>query len=75
MKALSLGLIKGILHFMEAHFTADMHMIGSIDQVLEEATLTWVQPRVLNKHQVIECFALAYYKKALASLCFSETIL
>ena len=27
-------------------------VLGSIDEVREEATMTWVQPRVLNKEQV-----------------------
>ena len=31
-------------------------MAGSIDQVLEEATLTWVQPRVLSLDQVPTLF-------------------
>ena len=41
--------VMKVLSFMEAYFIADI--MGTIDQGLEEATLTWAQINVFNKHQ------------------------
>ena len=48
MKALSLGLVRGLRACAERRVSAGA---GTVDEVAQKAILTWVQPRVLDLDQ------------------------